>query len=113
MKNISYNGLDLIRSSQANLEWWINTSHSKTLTRQAYDLIVKIMNDFNDGINNMYHFKRFELLKHMDIYLDALIEKDPIAQAVDMRIIYNLPEEEFLNESYITKAAPYNITYHG
>ena len=109
----SYNGLALIRSSQANLEWWINSIHSKTLTRQAYDLIIKIMNDFNDGINNLYHFKRFELLKDMDIYLDALIEKDPIAQAVDMRIIYNLPEEEIINEGYVTKAAPYNITYNG
>jgi hypothetical protein len=109
----SYNGLALIRSSQANLEWWINTDHSGKLTRQAYGLIVKIMNDFNDGINNLYHFKRFELLKDMDIYLDALIKKDPIAQAVDMRIIYNLPEEEIVNEGYVTKAAPYNITYNG
>lgn len=109
----TFNGLALIRSSQANLEWWINSSHSKKLTKQAYDLLIKISNDFNDGINNLHHFKRFELFKHMDEYLDALIKKDPIAQAIDMRIIHNLPENEFLNAGYVIKAAPYNITYNG
>ena len=108
-----YNGLALIRSSQANLEWWINTSHSKKLTKQAYDHILKIKQDFNDGIQNLYHFKRFELFKHMDVYLDELIKIDPVAQAIDMRIIHNLPEEEILNEGYVIKAAPYNITYNG
>ena len=109
----TYNGLALIRSSQANLEWWINTSHSKKLTKQAYDHILKICQDFNDGIDKLYHFKRFELLKDMDEHLDTLLKKDPISQAIDMRIIHNLPEEEILNEGYVIKAAPYNITYNG
>jgi len=108
-----YNGLALIRSSQANLEWWINTSHSKKLPKQSYDLILKIWQDLNDGVDNLHHFKRFELFKDMDTYLDALIKKDPIAQAIDMRIIHNLPEEENLNHGYVIKAAPYNITYNG
>lgn len=109
----SYNGLALIRSSQANLEWWINTSHSKKLTKQAYDLILKICQDLNDGVDNLHHFKRFELFKDMDTHLDTLIKKDPIAQAIDMRIIHNLPEEENLNAGYVIKAAPYHITYNG
>lgn len=108
-----YNGLALIRNSQANLEWWINTSHSKKLTKQAYDLLIKISKDFNDGIDNLYHFKRFELFKHMDEYLDAMMIKDPIAQAIDVRIIHNLPKNEILNEGYVIKSAPYNITYNG
>lgn len=107
------NGQALIRSSRANLEWWLNTHHSKKLTKQAYDLIHKIWQDLSQGIDNSYQFKRFELLKDMDTHLDTLIKKDPIAQAVDMRIIYNLPEEEIINEAYVTKAAPYNITYNG
>lgn len=109
----TYNGLALIKSSQANLEWWINSSHSKKLPKQAYDLILKICQDLNDGIDNLHHFKRFELFKHMDEYFDALLKKDPIAQAIDMRIIHNLPEDEILNEGYVIKAAPYNITYNG
>ena len=109
----TYNGLALIRSSQANLEWWINTSHSKKLNKQSYDLIIKIWQDLNDGIGNLHHFKRFELFKHMDEHLDRIIKKDPIAQAIDMRIIHNLPEEENLNHGYVIKAAPYNITYNG
>ena len=109
----TYNGLALIRSSQANLEWWINTSHSKKLTKQAYDLILKILHDLNDGVDNLHHFKRFELLKDMDSYMDELIRIDPVAQAIDMRIIHNLSEEEILNEGYVIKAAPYNITYNG
>ena len=112
MKN-SFNGLALIRSSQANLEWWINSSHSKKLPKQAYDLILKICQDLNDGVVNLHHFKRFELLKEMDTYLDELIKIDPISQAIDMRIIHNLPEEEILNAGYVTKAAPYYITYNG
>ena len=109
----SLNGLALIKSSLANLEWWINSSHSQKLTRNAYNLILRISQDLDFGIGNLYHFKRFELLKHMDSYLDALIKKDPIAQAVDMRIIYNLPENGIINGGYVIKAAPYNITYYG
>ena len=108
-----YNGLALIRSSQENFEWWINSSHSKKLTKHAYDLLVKISNNLNNGINNLHHFKRLELFKHMDEYIDALIKKDPIAQAIDLRIIYNLPKNEVLNQGYVIKAAPYNITYNG
>ena len=108
-----YNGLALIRSSQANLEWWINTSHSKKLTKQAYDLILKILHDLNDGVDNLHHFKKFELFKDMDVYMDELIKIDPVAQAIDIRIIHNLSEEEILNEGYVIKAAPYNITYNG
>jgi len=106
----TYNGLALIKSSQSNLEWWINTNHSKKLTKKAYDLILKIFQGYKEGIDNLYHFKRFELFKHMDEHLDTLIKKDPIAQAIDMRIIYNLPKNEMLNEGYVIKAAPYNIT---
>ena len=113
MKKISFNSLALIRKSQANLEWWINSSHSKKLSKKAYDLILKIYQNLYEGVDNLHQFKRFELFKDLDAYLDALIKKDPIAQAVDIRIIHNLQENENLNEGYVIKAAPYNITYNG
>ena len=107
----SYTDLALIRSGQANLEWCI-TIHSKKLQKQAYDLILKICQDLNDRVDNLHHFRRFELLKDMNTYLYELIKKDSIAHAIDMRIIYNLPKEENLNARYVIKAAPYNITYN-
>lgn len=113
MKKSSHNGLALIRRSQNNLEWWLNTSHSNKLTRQAYILLHRIHQDFNEGIKNLCHFKRLELFIHMDEYFDKLKIQDPIAHAVDIRIIHNLPKNGILNEGYVIKAAPYNITYNG
>ncbi len=109
----SINGLALIRGSQANLEWWLNTSHSKNITREAYNLLVKIHQNLNDGINGLYQFKRFELFKDMDGQIDGLIKRDPNAQAIDTRVVFNLRQDKKLNEGYVIKAAPYNISYNG
>ena len=113
MPNKTDSGLALIRASQSNLEWWLNSSHSNSLPRKAYELLLKIHQKLNEGINDNYQFKRFELFKKMDEYLDSLIKRDSNAHAVDMRIIFNLPENKILNQGYVIKAAPYNITFNG
>ena len=106
---ISYNGLPLIRRSQANLEWLLNTSHTQKMSKQGYDLLVEICNNLRSGIENLYHPKRPDLLKHVDILFDELIIVDPVAQAVDLRLVHNLLKNEILNEERIIKAP--NINY--
>jgi len=111
MSKNTHNGLPLIRSSEANLEWWLNTSHSKTITRESHKLLCKIHQNLSDGINSLYEFKRFELFKNMEEQLELLMKIDPNAHAIDLRVIFNLPKEKMLNEGYVIKATPYNITY--
>jgi len=111
--NTKHSGIALIKSSQANLEWWINSSHSRKLPKKSYDLILRIYHDFKVGIDHLHQFKRLELLKDIDEQIEFLIKKDPIAQAIDIRIIHNLPQNEILNNGYVIKASPYNITYNG
>lgn len=113
MNKNSQNGLPLIRSSQDNLEWWLNTYKSKTITIKSYKLLQKIEQDLSDGINSMYQFKRFELFKGMEEQLEELMKIDPNAHAVDMRVIFNQPKGKNLIEGCVIKAAPYNITYNG
>ncbi len=106
-------GKHLTNNSLKNLQWWINSSHSKKLPRESYKLIVKIMNDFATGLENFYDYKHPALLQHLDLYLNDLKKEDPMAQAIDFRVIFNLPEGQIVNEGYVIKAAPYNISYNG